>query len=92
MLPTVRDHTRHVHRLILLSKEINLLSGVQYEWSAHQNGIDFVLEVTMDGTKVDSVRTDASTVKGFGFFSTVRYPGSKADLIIDIKPPAKNAK
>jgi hypothetical protein len=72
---------------ILLSKTIELAPGYRYDWSAKQDGTDFAVEITNSAGKVDSIRADTSTVKGFGFFATVRYPMSKADIIVTVNPP-----
>jgi len=91
-IPSITDTTYYGISLdcapgILLSKTVTLAPGYRYDWSAKQDGTDFAVEITNSAGKVDSIRADTSTVKGFGFFATVRYPMSKADIILTVNPP-----
>ena len=63
---------------------IPIEANLNYDWSAKAENGSFVVEVTKEGKFVDAIRAVAKDVKTFGFYSTVRYHGSKADLTVNV--------
>ena len=60
--------------------------GPKYEWTTQTDGTDFVFELTNGEDKLVTFKEPAAAVKAFGFYSTVRSPGGKADLIVTLHP------
>ena len=92
--PYVEDGVHYGIALELTSGKItpNLIrlgQDTNYNWSIRIDGAAFIFEVTKDGQKVDSLQATKTDVKAFGFFTTARYPGNKADLTVTLNPQPK---
>ena len=55
-------------------------ANTEYLWTAWKKEGKFELEIRREGERVQAITADAEKVKAFGFWSTVRRSGSKADL------------
>lgn len=68
----------------LKSEAIKLEPNTNYSWTAELKGNDFVITVSKNGEVLNSVSSEAATVKSFGFNASVRHPGSKADIAVTV--------
>lgn len=92
--PYVEDGVHYGIALELTSGKITpdlirLSQDTSYNWSARIDGGVFLFEVTKEGQKVSSLQATKTDVKAFGFFTTARYPGNKADLTVTVNPQSK---